>query len=110
MTQLRLRRQWVLLDTVLHYLLKRVKHLGLRWRSRCRLLVARRQPSGGKFCGSVDNDDLRYLLRMLCCEHSRVPSTHGMPDHYCRSEMQGRDETCDVADRGFGGIVSIWRP
>src|ERR687884_1164804 len=96
-TQLCLGCQWILLDTVLYHLLKRVKGLGLRWRISHRLLGAHCQPGWGKFCSSVDNDDLSHHVRMLCCDHGRVPSTHRMPDHDCRSEVQGRDETRDVA-------------
>jgi hypothetical protein len=47
---------------------------------------------------------------MVGCHHGSIPSTHGMPDHDRRGEVQGRDEIGDIANRGFWGIVPIRRP
>src|SRR6266581_3776060 len=107
MTQLRLRREWVLLDTVLHYLLKCLKRLRLWWRISRWLLAAH---GGGKLCGGIHNYHFPNLIRMGGCHHGSISSTHGMPDHDRRAEAQGRNKTGDIADRGFWGIVSIRRP
>src|SRR5262245_66179657 len=107
MTQLRLRRQWILLDAILHHLLKCVERLRL-WRRVSRRLLAAH--GWGKLCGGVHDYHLPDLIRIIGCHHGRMSSAHGMPDHYRRGEAQGRDKTVDITDRGFWGIVPIGGP
>src|SRR5262245_66313487 len=107
MPQLRLRRQRILLDTVLHHFLKRVERLRLWWCISRRLLTTH---GWGKLCSGVYNHHLPDLIRMIGCHHGRVSSTHGLPDQYRWGVAKGCDETGDMADIGSWSMLTCRTP